>query len=88
MEMSKCSDHPDAPHGFARNASHNAGEYVCECEGRTPMKQHIYPTNDIKPHNTDDGECWCNPTIDEEDNLVIHNAMDQREQYEEGRLPS
>jgi hypothetical protein len=28
----KCKTHPDAPHGFARNASHNAGRYVCECE--------------------------------------------------------
>lgn len=27
-----CSDHPFAPHGFDRNASHNAGRYVCECE--------------------------------------------------------
>lgn len=28
-----CSLHPDAPHGFDRNASHSAGRYVCECEG-------------------------------------------------------
>ena len=32
----KCSDHPDAPHGFNRTASHNAGRYVCECEGWEP----------------------------------------------------
>ena len=31
-----CSDHPDAPHGFVRNASHMAGHYVCECSGWTP----------------------------------------------------
>lgn len=31
-----CSNHPNAPHGFDRNASHNAGRYVCECEGWTP----------------------------------------------------
>lgn len=31
-----CSDHPDAPHGFNRNASHAAGRAVCECEGWTP----------------------------------------------------
>ena len=29
----KCSSHPDAPHGFCRDASHSAGRYVCECEG-------------------------------------------------------
>jgi hypothetical protein len=27
-----CKDHPLAPHGFLRSASHNAGRYVCECE--------------------------------------------------------
>ena len=35
-EEKACSDHPDAPHGFDRNASHNAGHYVCDCEGWTP----------------------------------------------------
>jgi hypothetical protein len=30
-----CNPHPDAPHGFDRNGSHNAGRYVCECEGWT-----------------------------------------------------
>ena len=28
----KCNPHPDAPHGFLRDASHNEGRYVCECE--------------------------------------------------------
>ena len=28
----KCSEHPDAPHGFCRDASHSADRYVCECE--------------------------------------------------------
>ena len=32
MEDNRCKDHPDAPHGFDRNASHNADRYVCECE--------------------------------------------------------
>jgi hypothetical protein len=31
-----CKTHPDAPHGFDRNASHNADRYVCECEGWQP----------------------------------------------------
>jgi hypothetical protein len=26
-----CKTHPDAPHGFMRDASHSAGQYVCEC---------------------------------------------------------
>lgn len=31
-----CKEHPDAPHGFNRNASHNEGRYVCECEHWEP----------------------------------------------------
>lgn len=31
-----CSTHPDAPHGFNRNASLNADRYVCDCEGWEP----------------------------------------------------
>ena len=31
-----CNPHPDAPHGFNRNASHNARRYVCDCEGWEP----------------------------------------------------
>lgn len=32
----ECSTHADAPHGFDRNGSHNAGRYVCTCEGWRP----------------------------------------------------
>lgn len=28
----KCNPHSKAPHGFMREASHQAGRYVCECE--------------------------------------------------------
>ena len=31
-KASKCNPHPNAPHGFLRQASHDAGRYVCECE--------------------------------------------------------
>jgi len=34
----KCSDHLKAPHGFAREASHQAGRYVCECESWDPYE--------------------------------------------------
>jgi hypothetical protein len=27
-----CKTHPDAPHGFVRDASHSEDRYVCECE--------------------------------------------------------
>ena len=49
------------------------------------MTQHIYPTNDLREHIfSDEGECWCNPDVSE-DGLAIHNSMDERETYEEGR---
>jgi hypothetical protein len=32
FEVIYCNPHPDAPHGFLRDASHSAGRYVCECE--------------------------------------------------------
>ena len=31
-EEIECKTHPDAPHGFVRNASHTEDRYVCECE--------------------------------------------------------
>jgi hypothetical protein len=37
----RCKTHPDAPHGFDRNASHCADRYVCECEGWEPPKHWV-----------------------------------------------
>ena len=28
----QCKTHPNAPHGFCRDASHSEDRYVCECE--------------------------------------------------------
>ena len=38
-ETPKCKDDPRAPHGFDRNASHNADRYVCECEFWEPPEE-------------------------------------------------
>lgn len=46
---------------------------------------HVYPLNDFRDHDTDDKNCWCHPYIDDEDMLVIHNAMDGREHVENGK---
>ena len=35
-ESPVCSIHPDAPHGFNRNASHTNDRYTCDCEGWVP----------------------------------------------------
>ena len=36
LEEPACKDHPDAPHGFDRNASHTLDRYVCDCESWSP----------------------------------------------------
>lgn len=41
----KCSEHPDAPHGFNRNASHTNHRYTCDCEGWQPDSE---PTGETK----------------------------------------
>jgi hypothetical protein len=40
-ETPPCKTHPDAPHGFDRNASHCADRYVCECEGWEPPREWV-----------------------------------------------
>ncbi len=38
-----CNPHPDAPHGFCRNASHNEGRHVCECESwKAPTERELF----------------------------------------------
>jgi len=46
---------------------------------------HVVPLNDYRDHETSH-KCWCKPY--EDDGLWIHNSMDRREEYEEGRKPS
>lgn len=48
---------------------------------------HVYPLNDFRPHEVDGKSCWCNPTVDQ-DGVIVHNSMDRREEYEEGRKMS
>lgn len=43
---------------------------------------HVEPIDDLKEHIIDsETPCWCHPAIDD-DGLVVHNSMDQRELYE------
>jgi hypothetical protein len=47
---------------------------------------HVYPTEDLRDHVLVGLECWCHPAMDE--GVIIHNAMDRREEYETGRKMS
>jgi len=44
--------------------------------------QHVYPNNDIKEHKLEGLDCDCEPRIDWEYQIVIHNAWDMREAQE------
>ena len=48
---------------------------------------HVVPRNDLREHDCNRMECWCRPTLnDEEDGgyIVVHNSMDGREYFETG----
>jgi hypothetical protein len=46
---------------------------------------HVFPVNDLREHELT-LKCWCHPVLDE---IVTHNSMDRREEYERGeRKPS
>ena len=58
----KCNPHPDAPHGFLRDASHNEGRYVCECEFWEPQ-EHMSADSEIPTlDETSTLEMWLNAT--------------------------
>lgn len=42
---------------------------------------HVVPINDLKPHSTEDNECWCMPRVEAQADgcLVVHNSADGRE---------
>jgi hypothetical protein len=61
----------------------NDGGWLAVADPKTG--NHALPLNDFRDH-VESGQCWCRPTLDE--NVWVHHAMDQREQYEEGRKPS
>lgn len=48
---------------------------------------HVVPVNDLREHVLC-RSCWCHPTVDTDggEDVVIHNALDQREKYEYGEL--
>jgi hypothetical protein len=53
-----------------------------ECTFADDGVTHVRPIDDLKPHGW--AECWCDPTDD--DGVVVHHSMDQRELYETGTL--
>lgn len=77
MEDNRCKDHPDAPHGFDRNASHNADRYVCECESWEPKQEPV-----AWMFVNEDGECEqieYGPVFDDPGVTPLYAAPPKRE---------
>lgn len=55
----RCKTHPDAPHGFLRNASHSEGRYVCECEYWEPEQQPADEPVAYMSRNSHGGYSFC-----------------------------
>ena len=73
----KCKTHPDAPHGFDRNASHNADRYVCECEFWEPKQKPV-----AWMFVNEDGECEqieYGPVFDDPGVTPLYAAPPKRE---------
>lgn len=45
----------------------------------------VIPIEDLRVHRWG-LKCWCAPTLD--DGVIVHQAMDKREEYERGRKSS
>ena len=43
----------------------------------------VYPLNDEVRHELFNPFCWCNPSVEEKGQLIIHNSFDGREDFEE-----
>lgn len=62
---------------------------ICKSDtGWTVYEQpaEVAPINDLRPHEIGKVECWCNPYMDGD--VLVHNAMDEREIYERGEKKS
>lgn len=46
----------------------------------------VFPIGDLRDHDPDNAGCWCRLIWD--DGVLVHHAMDRREEYERGRKVS
>lgn len=49
---------------------------------------HVLPIDDLREHE-ETADCWCEPELDHERMIAVHNSADNREAFETGeRKPS
>lgn len=58
------------------------GEFTLFSNGGDTLRIHVLPLNDIKDHN-ESKFCKCEPRVEEDGKLIIHNAYDGREFFED-----
>ena len=44
---------------------------------------HVFPMGDCEPHDLESFDCKCDPVIDYNDMMVVHNAFDKRHVMEQ-----
>ena len=47
---------------------------------------YVIPLKDLREHDGENTDCWCHPWWDGD--ILVHDAMDRRQEYEEGRKMS
>lgn len=61
----------------------HAAEYGWrEMSGAEGSMIHVIPVNGLIEHE-ESAECQCGPSVDPESGVIIHDAMDRREMYEQ-----
>jgi len=76
-----CKTHPDAPHGFVRNASHSEDRYVCECEFWEPPEQDepvAYINVEQRKLEWSKYTFWETPTVVNLPKIPLYTAPPQR----------
>lgn len=63
--------------------SSNGGQWEEDSVGVFDSFVHVYPVGDLREHEIS-ASCWCRPELNMDD-VFVHNAMDGRESYEQGR---
>lgn len=83
-----CKTHPDAPHGFSRNASLSEGRYVCDCEYWEPpdddidMSEERVHISDKHEHNELKNALELQPLVKE----FFNKYLNYVEESDSGRL--
>jgi len=76
-----CKTHPDAPHGFVRNASHSEDRYVCECEFWEPPEQDepvAYINVEQRKLEWAKYTSWETPTVANLPKIPLYTRLQQR----------